>query len=381
MKKIISIITSILICATSINLAFAEGENIVVSSKSAILMDVSSGQILYEKSSHEKLPPASVTKVMTMLLIMEAIENGKVKIDDKVQVSENASSMGGSQIFLEQGDNQKVDDLIKAIAVASANDACVAMAEHVAGTVEEFVSMMNDKAQSLGMNDTHFSNTNGLPADNHYTSAYDIAIMSRELLKHEAISKYLTIWMDQVVVGKKNVTVGLANTNKLVKHYDGTTGVKTGFTKEAKYCLSASAKRGDTHLLAVTLGAETTGERFKDATSLLNYGFVNYESVKICKKDDIISKIESDKAESRVSNLVAKEDLYVLIKKGDSKEFTKKITLAQKISLPVKKGTTLGALEVYNKDKLIGKINLINNCDINKASYVKMLQRVIEDMV
>lgn len=255
------------------------------------------------------------------------------------------------------------------------------MAEYIAGSVESFVDMMNAKAKELGMNDTHFVNTNGLPVDNHYTSAYDIATMSRELLKHDRISKYLTTWMDSVVVGKKQSTIGLANTNKLIKHYQGATGVKTGFTQQAKYCLSASAKRGDTHLVAATLGAETSQERFKDASSLLNYGFANYESVKLCSRDDKISTLTMEKAEEEKISLVAKDDLSVLIKKGDSKEFTKKIKVYEESKLPIKKGTVLGIVEVYRGKDKIGEVELVNNKDINKASYLKMLQRVIDNML
>ena len=383
MKKLSSIILAIILIITPANLAFANNDNtnINISSKSAILMDVGSGQVLYEKNSHEKLPPASVTKVMTMLLICEALDSGKIKIDDQVQVSEIASSMGGSQIFLEPGESQTVDTLLKGIAVASANDACVAMAEYIAGSVESFVDMMNAKAKELNMKDTHFANTNGLPVDNHYTSAYDIATMSRELLKHDVISKYLTTWMDSVVVGKKQTSIGIANTNKLIKHFQGATGVKTGFTQQAKYCLSASAKRGETHLVAATLGAETSPERFKDASSLLNYGFANYESVKLCSKDDKISTLTMEKAESDKVSLVAKEDLTVLVKKGDSKEFTKKINIYNEPKLPVSKGTALGVVEVYKGKDLVGKVELVNNKDINKASYLKMLQRVIDNML
>ena len=383
MKKIASFLMAIILTIIPINIAFANDENTALNlaSKSAVLMDVSTGQVLYEKNSHEKLPPASVTKVMTMLLIVEALDSGKIKLDDQVQVSETASSMGGSQIFLEPGEIQKVDTLLKGIAVASANDACVAMAEHLEGSVEEFVVQMNAKAKQLGMKDTNFVNTNGLPVDNHYTTAYDIALMSRELLKHETISKYLTTWMDSVVVGKKQATIGIANTNKMVKHYQGTTGVKTGFTQQAKYCLSASAKRGDTHLVAVTLGAETSPERFKDSSALLNFGFANYESVKLCSKNDNISALTLDKAEDNKINLVAKDDLSVLIKKGGAKDFNRKVKLKQDITLPIKKGTTLGVVEIYSGDKLIGKVDLVNTKDVNKASYLQMLQRVINQMI
>lgn len=383
MKKLASLIMAILIAIMPMNLSFANEDNapLSVSSKSAILMDVGSGQILYEKNAHDKLPPASVTKVMTMLLICEALDSGKITLDDSVQISENAASMGGSQIFLEAGEVQKVDTLLKGIAVASANDGCVAMAEYIGGSVESFVDMMNAKAKELNMKDTNFVNTNGLPVDNHYTSAHDIAIMSRELLKHDVISKYLTTWMDQVVVGKKQITVGLANTNKLIKHYQGATGVKTGFTQQAKYCLSASAKRGDTHLVAVTLGAETSPERFKDATSLLNFGFANYESVKLCSKNDNIATLTLDKADEQKINLVAKEDLSVLIKKGRNKDFTRKIKVNENPTIPIKKGTNLGYVEIYQGKTLVGKVDLVNTKYIQKASYLKMLQRVIDEML
>ena len=383
MKKLASLIMAILIAIMPMNLSFANEDNapLSVSSKSAILMDVGSGQILYEKNAHDKLPPASVTKVMTMLLICEALDSGTITLDDSVQISDNAASMGGSQIFLEAGEVQKVDTLLKGIAVASANDGCVAMAEYIGGSVESFVDMMNAKAKELNMKDTNFVNTNGLPVDNHYTSAHDIAIMSRELLKHDVISKYLTTWMDQVVVGKKQITVGLANTNKLIKHYQGATGVKTGFTQQAKYCLSASAKRGDTHLVAVTLGAETSPERFKDATSLLNFGFANYESVKLCSKNDNIATLTLDKADEQKINLVAKEDLSVLIKKGGNKDFTRKIKVNENPTIPIKKGTNLGYVEIYQGKTLVGKVDLVNTKDIQKASYLKMLQRVIDEML
>lgn len=383
MKKMTSIVMTMLLALMPMKIAFAGDPSaaINISSKSAILMDVGSGQILYEKNAHEKLPPASVTKVMTMLLIAESLDSGKIKLDDKVQISENAASMGGSQIFLEPGETQDVNTLLKGIAVASANDGCVAMAEYIGGSVEGFVGMMNKKAQELGMKDTNFVNTNGLPVENHYTSAHDIALMSRELLKHDCIHKYLTTWMDKVVVGKKQSTIGLANTNKLIKHYQGATGVKTGFTQQAKYCLSAAAKRGETHLVAATLGAETSPQRFKDATDLLNYGFANYESIKLCAKNDNIATLTLDKAEDNKINLVAKEDLTSLIKKGSSKDFVKKIKVYDNPKLPIKKGTTLGKLEIYKDKKLVGQVDLINTKDINKASYLQMLQRIIDNML
>ena len=383
MKKFIGVFLAIILIISQSTLVFADNNsaNLNLKCKSAVLMDVTSGQVLYEKDCHEKLPPASVTKVMTMLLICEAIESGKIKLTDEVTISETASSMGGSQIFLEPNETQTVDTLLKGIAVASANDACVAMAEYVGGSVEEFVVLMNKRAKELGMNDTNFVNTNGLPVDNHYTSAYDIALMSKELLKHKKISKYLTTWMDEVVVGKKQAKIGISNTNKLVKHYQGATGVKTGFTQQAKYCLSASALRNNTHLIAVTLCAETSPIRFKDATNLLNYGFANYESVKICGANDKVTTVKFEKGEKENVDLVAKDDLSVLIKKGDKKDFTKKVQIKEDLKLPIKKNTELGVVKVYRGDELVGESKIINTEDINKASYLQMLRRIVDNLL
>ncbi|WP_419726905.1 D-alanyl-D-alanine carboxypeptidase family protein [Terrisporobacter petrolearius] len=383
MKKFISFLLALVIVISQGNFIFANTKEakLDIASKSAVLMDASTGKVLYEKNPHEKLPPASVTKIMTLLLICEALEDGKIKEEDDVQISENAASMGGSQIFLEPGEIQKVDTLVKSIAVASANDACVAMAEYVGGSMEEFVELMNKRAKELGMNDTNFVNTNGLPVDNHYTSAYDIALMSKELLSHKKISKYLTTWMDEVVVGKKQAKIGISNTNKLVKHYSGATGVKTGFTQQAKYCLSASALRNNTHLIAVTLCAETSPIRFKDATNLLNYGFANYESVKICGAKDKVATVKFEKGEKENVDLVAKEDLSVLIKKGDKKDFQKKVEIKQDLKLPIKKNTELGVVKVYRGKELVGETKIINNEDINKASYLQMLRRIVDNLL
>lgn len=383
MKKFISFLLVLVFAISQGSIIFANTQDVKldIASKSAILMDASTGKVLYEKNSHDKLPPASVTKVMTMLLICEALEDGKIKEDDDVQVSEVAASMGGSQVFLEPGEIQKVDTLLKSIAVASANDACVAMAEYIGGSVEEFVVLMNKRAKELGMNDTNFVNTNGLPVDNHYTSAYDIALMSKELLTHKKISKYLTTWMDEVVVGKKQAKIGISNTNKLVKHYTGATGVKTGFTQQAKYCLSASAIRNNTHLIAVTLCAETSPIRFKDATSLLNYGFANYESVKICGANDKVATVKFEKGEKENVDLVAKDNLSVLIKKGDKKDFQKKVEIKQDLKLPIKKNTELGVVKVYRGKELVGETKIINSEDINKASYLQMLRRVVDNLL
>lgn len=383
MKKFISFLLILVFVISQGSIVFADIKDAKLDlvSKSAILMDASTGKVLYEKNSHDKLPPASVTKIMTLLLICEALDDGKIKENDQVQISETASSMGGSQIFLEPGEIQNVDTLVKSIAVASANDACVAMAEYIGGSVEEFVDLMNNRAKELGMKDTNFVNTNGLPVDNHYTSAYDIALMSKELLRHGKISKYLTTWMDEVVVGKKQAKIGISNTNKLVKHYEGTTGVKTGFTQQAKYCLSASAVRNNTHLIAVTLCAETSPMRFKDATTLLNYGFANYESIKICGANEKVATVKFRKGEEENVDLVAKDDLSVLIKKGEDKDFKKKVEIKEDLKLPIKKDTELGVVKVYRGKELVGETKIINSEDINKASYLQMLRRVVDNLL
>lgn len=382
MKKIMSMIVAFAIVLSCTTVTFAKDQaTLNLASQSAVLMDVGSGQVLFEKNSHEKLPPASVTKVMTLLLISEALDSEKIKLTDKVQISERAAEMGGSQIFLEPGEIQTVENLIKGIAVASGNDACVAMAEYVGGSEESFVKMMNDKAKELGMKNTNFVNTNGLPVENHYTTANDIALMSKELLKHDSMHKYLTTWMDEVVVGKKQAKIGLANTNKLIRHYQGATGVKTGFTQEAKYCLSAAAKRGDTHLVAATLGAATSKERFNDASSLLNYGFANYESVKLCSKGDLLATLTMDKAEKNKVKLTAKNDLTALIKKGEKKNFTKKVTVNENPKLPIQKGEKLGEVKIYKDKKLVGKVDLVTNKEVKKAGYIKMIERLFDSMI
>ena len=382
MKKIMSMIVALAIVLSCTTVTFAKDQaTLNLASQSAVLMDVGSGQVLFEKNSHEKLPPASVTKVMTLLLISEALDSEKIKLTDKVQISERAAEMGGSQIFLEPGEIQTVENLIKGIAVASGNDACVAMAEYVGGSEESFVKMMNDKAKELGMKNTNFVNTNGLPVENHYTTANDIALMSKELLKHDSMHKYLTTWMDEVVVGKKQAKIGLANTNKLIRHYQGATGVKTGFTQEAKYCLSAAAKRGDTHLVAATLGAATSKERFNDASSLLNYGFANYESVKLCSKGDLLATLTMDKAEKNKVKLTAKNDLTALIKKGEKKNFTKKVTVNENPKLPIQKGEKLGEVKIYKDKKLVGKVDLVTNKEVKKAGYIKMIERLFDSMI
>lgn len=282
-KKIVSfILVFILICSVTMIKPSALSEK-ELTAPSAILIEPTTKKVLFEHNSHEKRPCASVTKVMTLLLIMEAIEEGKITYEEMVTSSQRASSMGGSDIWLEEGEQMSVDDMVKAIVVASANDASVAMAEHICGTEEEFINKMNQRAKELGMNDTTFKNCNGLDEDGHLTSAYDVAIMSAELIKHEKIFDYTSIWMDSLRNGKTQIV----NTNKLLKTYKGITGLKTGTTNEAGCCMSASATRDGLSLIAVVLGCKTGTERFKDCATLLDYGFANYKYQLLSSPDEI----------------------------------------------------------------------------------------------
>ena len=341
---------------------FAEGNtDLGLNAKSAILMEESTGNILYESNPDERLPIASVTKVMTMLLIMEAVDSGKISLDDMVTVSENAMSYGGSTMFLETGEQLTVNDMLKGIAVASANDGCVAMAEHLAGSESAFVDMMNEKAKKLGMENTHFMNTNGLDEDDHYSSARDVAIMSRELMKHETIFNYTSIWMDTLRGGKFQ----LANTNKLIRFYDGANGLKTGSTSKALCCLSAAAKRNDMQLIAVVLGAPTSAERFASAKSLLDYGFANYAVNTQITAGDEVQKIAVEKGVDKEVGVVAGDSCSTLVKKGQEDNITKEIKIDETITAPIEAGQKIGTMTISRDGEVIADI------DLNASSAVE----------
>ena len=341
---------------------FAEGNSdLGLNAKSAILMEEATGNILYESNPDERLPIASVTKVMTMLLIMEAVDSGKISLDDMVTVSENAMSYGGSTMFLETGEQLTVNDMLKGIAVASANDGCVAMAEHLAGSESAFVDMMNEKAKELGMENTHFMNTNGLDEDDHYSSARDVAIMSRELMKHETIFNYTSIWMDTLRGGKFQ----LANTNKLIRFYDGANGLKTGSTSKALCCLSAAAKRNDMQLIAVVLVAPTSAERFASAKSLLDYGFANYAVNTQITAGDEVQKIAVEKGVDKEVGVVAGDSCSTLVKKGQEDNITKEIKIDETITAPIEAGQKIGTMTISRDGEVIADI------DLNASSAVE----------
>ncbi len=361
MKKVICFFICVCFMMHSV-VVFAESNtDLGLNAKSAILMEESTGNILYESNPDERLPIASVTKVMTMLLIMEAVDSGKISLDDMVTVSENAMSYGGSTMFLETGEQLTVNDMLKGIAVASANDGCVAMAEHLAGSESAFVDMMNEKAKKLGMENTHFMNTNGLDEDDHYSSARDVAIMSRELMKHETIFNYTSIWMDTLRGGKFQ----LANTNKLIRFYDGANGLKTGSTSKALCCLSAAAKRNDMQLIAVVLGAPTSAERFASAKSLLDYGFANYEVNTQITAGDEVQKIAVEKGVDKEVDVVAGDSCSTLVKKGQEDNITKEIKIDETITAPIEAGQKIGTMTISRDGEVIADI------DLNASSAVE----------
>ena len=342
----------------------------------AVLIEQHSGQVLYDHNMHEKLRPASVTKVMSILLIMEALDAGQISLTDKVPCTEDAAAMGGSQIWLDVREELSVDEMLKAICVVSANDCTVAMADYLCGSQESFVKKMNTRAKELGMNDTTFKNCHGIDEDGHVTSAYDIALMSRELLNHHpSILNYTTIWMDSLRDGKSE----LVNTNKLIRNYKGATGLKTGSTSVALYNLSASATRDDMSLIGVIMKAPTTKIRFAEAEKLLDYGFSNYEYKALAKKGDILKQIEVTKGVKETINLVLEEDVGILLKKGQEKEIEQSIQINEKVLAPIYQGQKLGEI-IYSLDgKEIARVNIVSDSNIDKNSFGNLIGYVYKN--
>lgn len=377
-------LTSVLALTVALALmlpAFAAAEegnaavDLAPSARSAILMDADSGTVIFEKNSHDQLPPASITKIMTLLLIMEALDNGQLKLTDKVSTSEYAASMGGSQIFLEQGEEMSVDDMIKGIALASGNDASVAMAEKLAGTEANFVAMMNAKAQELGMKDTHFVNPNGLPVQGHYSSAHDIAVMSRELLKHQEVTKYTGLYQDYLRKTSEK-PFWLVNTNKLVRFYSGADGLKTGYTSEAKYCLSATAKRDDMRVIAVVMGEPTTKQRNVEVSQMFDYSFAQYMNYSVIEAGDGIGTLRVEKGMTSELPLVADRPYSVLLKKGAAtKDIRYELKLSDTVKAPIAAGDNIGKLVVYDGDQVLKEFDVTAPLDIAKANWWRMFKR------
>lgn len=354
--------------------------SLATNAKSALMLEVSTGEILFEKNSHERLHPASMTKMMSLLLIMENIEKGVIKLDDMVTVSANASGMGGSQILLETNEQMSVDDLIKGVTIASGNDAVVALAEYIAGTEEQFVNMMNQKAQELGLADTNFKNSHGLDAANHYSSAYDMSIIAKELVKHEKILEYSSIYEMYLREGTDR-KVWLVNTNKLVRFYDGVDGLKTGYTKEAGYCLTATAKRNDMRIITVVMGEPDSATRNSEVTSMLDYAFAQYEVEKLLSTDSVIGEVVVEKGKQKYIELVPVQDVTSLNKKIDGKKNITYDVEVDKISAPVTHGTPVGKLHIKEDENIIRTIDITVKEDIEKANVFDLYFRYLKEIL
>lgn len=353
----------------------AIGQKLDIKAKSAVLLEPNTGKILYEMNSDEKLPPASVTKVMSLLLVMEALERGDFSLETVVSASEHACSMGGSQIWLEPGEGMTVDDLLRATVIASANDACVALGELVSGSEEGFVALMNQRAKELGMSATTFKNCTGLDAEGHLTSAHDVAVMSGELIKHELIKDYSTVWMDSLRDGKSE----LVNTNKLVRFYKGTTGLKTGTTSTAKYCLSATAERDGLELVAVVMAGESSTDRFEGAKKLLDYGFANFSFSKINAE---LKETKTDvlKGEKKQVTVEAKGDISLLLPKTAKNSITRTVEWNENITAPIKKGQVLGFVNIYNGKESLGRIEIKASQGVKRIDFWLMTRWILKGM-
>lgn len=361
--------------------AFAEDESdIAKGAKSAILIEASTGEVIYEKNSHEKLPPASMTKMMSMLLVIESIENDVLKWDDVVTISANASGMGGSQILLETGDQVTVEDLFKGVAVMSGNDAVVALAEAVSGSVDEFVKRMNERAKELGMNDTNFKNPHGLDDANHYTSAYDMSILARELVKHKKVLEFTKIYEDYLRKGTDR-ELWLVNTNKLVRFYPGADGLKTGYTKTAGYCLTATALKNDMRLIAVAMGEESSATRNTEVMAMLDYGYAKYKMDTVANKSQIFAKINVEKARDEIVEIVPMEDIKIFNKKTTKLgNITYNLKL-NSIKAPVKKNDNVGKLLVLNDGNVILEVPVTVNKNVEKANLFELYLRYLKDII
>lgn len=358
---------------------FAREENMKLAkdASSAILMEADTGKMMYDKNADEKLPPASMTKIMTMLLIMEALKSGKISMDQKVPVSDYAASMGGSQIFLEEGESMTVDELLRGIAIGSANDASVAMAEQIDGSEESFVKHMNKKAKQLGLKHTHFENATGLPEKNHYSSAKDMAEMARALLQYEKITKYTGKYEDYLREDTDD-KFWLVNTNRLVKFYQGVDGLKTGYTNEAKYCLTATAKKDGMRVIAVVMGAPTTKERNQQVTKMLDYAYSQYQLNQVYNDHETVKMVKIEKGTKKQLPVVTSRKAGLLTKKGESpKNVEKSVNIKPNLKAPLKKGDQVGKLQLKKKGKILSEVPLEAGADVGKASWWHMFKRSI----
>ena len=358
----------------------ADETSLAKNAKSAIMIEASTGEILFEKNSHEKLHPASMTKMMSMLLIMENIENGNLSWDEMITVSENASSMGGSQILLETNEQMSVEDLFKGIAVASGNDAVVALAERVAGTEDEFIKMMNEKAKELGLQDTNFKNPHGLDDANHYSSSYDMSLIAKELVKHEKVLEFSSIYEDYLRKGTDK-EIWLVNTNKLVKFYDGVDGLKTGYTKEAGYCLTATAMKNNMRIITVVMGEEDSKTRNSETTEMLNYSFSKYELETLLSTNSSLGKKKIDKTLEENVTLVPTENVTSLNQKGSKKKNLTYEVHVEDLKAPIKKGDVVGTLTIKEDGKKVREVDITVNKDVKKANYLELYYLYLKNIL
>ena len=379
MKKYASVLLAAFVLTTGLFTAEAApaDSGLSLSCASCLLMEKATGAILLEENSHEKLEPASVTKIMTLLLVMEAVDSGRISLDDPVAVSAYAAGMGGSQVYLKEGEQMPVSEMIKCVTVVSGNDCAVALAEHLAGSEGAFVTRMNQRAQELGMADTNFLNCTGLPAQGHVTSAHDIALMSRELIRnHPSIREYTTIWMDSI----RNGEFGLTNTNRLVRFYEGATGLKTGYTSSAHYCMSATAERDGMELIAVVMKSPTSNQRFDDAKALLDYGFANYAMVPVYPEVPLAPVDVLLGVQAQVQPQLER-DCRLLVRKGEEGQVTTRLSMAQDVEAPVEKGQTLGQLEVYVGDELRDAIPILSSQQVDRLSVPGIFSRMLRKLL
>ena len=357
----------------------AEELNLATNAKSAILIEASTGEIIFEKNSHERLVPASMTKMMSMLLIIESIEKGIISWDEMVTVSENASSMGGSQILLETNEKMSVSDLFKGIAVASGNDAVVAMAEKIAGTEDAFVNMMNNRVKELGLKDTNFKNPHGLDTANHYSSAYDMAMIAKELVKHEEVFKYTSIYEDYL---RQNTDkeIWLVNTNKLVRFYDGVDGLKTGYTAGAGYCLTATAKKNGMRIIAVAMGEPDSKTRNAEITSMLDYAFAQYEIETVLSTDSVLGKRKVEKGKDEYVTIVPTKNINLLYKKTDDRKNVTYDVKIDSLKAPIKKGDIVGKVEIKDGNNILNTIDVTVNNDVKKANVFELYLRNLKNI-
>lgn len=367
-------------CETTSKEKEASDDGLLSDGKSAILIEASTGKVIYEKNSHDRYAPASMTKIMSMILIMEEIDKGNLKWNEKLTTSEYASSMGGSQIFLQPNEKMTVKDLFKAVAIGSANDATVVFAERIAGTEDKFVEKMNAKAKELGLKDTNFKNAVGLDEANHYSSAYDMSVMARELVKHEKIFEFTTIYEDYLRQNTDN-KFWLVNTNKLIKTYEGADGLKTGYTKEAGYCLTATANKNRMRLIATIMGASDSKSRNSNMATLLDYGFNSYEMQVEVKKGEVVSKKNISKAKNETVEIVPSKDASVLVERGNKKEALNYEMKLNKLKLPIKKGESVGILNLKDGNKVISTVDLTVKQDVERASILELYKRSIKSIL